>query len=283
LTLQSYIALNNAVKLPILGLGTFQIKGENAYNVTKFALIHGYRHFDTARIYRNEEQIGRAIKEIGIPRDQIFITSKLSPKDIRGYNEARDACLSSCNHFGGYMDLYLIHWPAVQGLPKESLENQKKRKSSWQALEALYREGKCRAIGVSNYKIEHLTDILEYCEIIPAVNQIEFHPKLFPKEIIEFCEKYNIHVWAYSSLGQGKLLDDPVVVEIANQNNLTPALILLRWALQKGTAIIPKSKSEERILENLKIFQFVLDPLSMERLDALNDGTRFCWDSTGIP
>jgi len=185
-----------------LKVGTFQIKDEDAYKITKFALAQGYRHFDTARIYQNEEQIGRAIKDFGIARDQVFITSKLSPKDLMGYDKAHEACLSSSNHFGGYTDLYLIHWPAVQGLPKKSLENQKKRKESWQALESLYKEGKCRAIGVSNYRIEHLKNLLEYCQVLPAVNQIEFHPRLYPKNIIQFCVPYNIHVWAYSSLGK---------------------------------------------------------------------------------
>jgi len=214
---------------------------------------------------------------------KIFITSKLSPKDLKDSDVARSGCLSSCDLFGGYVDLYLIHWPGVQGAKKLSPKNRIRRMETWKVLESLYNEGKLRAIGVSNYTVAHLKDLLSYCSIAPTINQIEFHPKFYPTDIINFCNSNNIIPWAYSSLAAGNLIDDDIVLKIASRHGVSSALVLLRWALQKGTGILPKTTHESRLKENLKVFEFYLTDNDIKELDKLNETPkRYCWDPSFI-
>jgi len=284
LTNSSNVILNNSIRMPLIGLGTYQVRGEAAYKVTKIALEVGYRHIDTARIYGNEEYIAKAITESKIPRNELFITSKVSPADLNDTNVARSGCIASCDMFGGYVDLYLIHWPGAQGEKAASPKNRIKRMQTWQLLESLYKEGKLRAIGVSNYTVPHLTDLLSYCTVIPMVNQIEMHPKLYPIDIIDFCNSNNIKAWAYSSLGTGNLIKNDIVVKIATKCQVSPALVLLRWAIQKGTGIIPKTTSESRMKENFTgVFLFSLSDTDMNELDSLNNlPERYCWNPTNV-
>lgn len=238
---------------------------------------------DTARVYKNEVMVGRAIKDSRIPRSEIFVTSKLSPAD-HGSQNAREAFLDTLEDLGlDYLDLYLIHWPACQGIPVSSDLNAMKRRESWKALEALHREGRVRAIGVSNYTLDHLKQLMEYAEIVPAVNQVELHPLLPQKELVEYCKQHNIVIQPYSSLGQGRLLETEEVLAIAKKRNRTAAAVCLRWAIQKGFPIIPKTVKASRLLENTKVWEWELSSQDMEQLDALDSGTHFCWDPTSIP
>jgi diketogulonate reductase-like aldo/keto reductase len=279
----SVVCLNNNVKVPILGLGTFLAKKDEAYDAVQFALRNGYKHIDTATVYKNEKDIGRALRDSGIDRKTIFITSKLSPAD-HGFQSARDACMRSMQDLGvDYLDLYLIHWPGAQGLPATSEQNIVKRRESWRALEALYREGKVKAIGVSNYTVTHLKTLLKNCEIVPAVNQVELHPQLQQRELIEFCKIHGITVVPYSPLGQGRLLEFDEVFHVARKNQRTPAQVLLRWALQKNFVVIPKSVKPFHILENSEIFDFELDQEDMKLFDSMDANVHYCWDSSDIP
>lgn len=227
--------------------------------------------------------VGRAIKDSRIPRSEIFVTSKLSPGD-HGHQNAREAFVDTLEDLGlDYLDLYLIHWPACQGIPVSSDLNAVKRRESWKALEALYNEGRVRAIGVSNYTVEHLKQLMEYAEIKPHVNQVELHPLLPQTELVNYCRANNIVVQPYSSLGQGRLLETEEVLQIAAKRNKTPAAICLRWAVQKGFPIIPKTIKASRLLENTKVFEWELSTEDMTLLDSLDSGTHFCWDPTNIP
>lgn len=226
--------------------------------------------------------VGRAIKDSRIPRSEIFVTSKLSPAD-HGHQNARDACLDTLEDLGlDYLDLYLIHWPACQGIPSESDLNAVRRRESWKALEGLYREGRVRAIGVSNYTVAHLKQLLEYAEVVPQVNQVELHPLLQQKELVEFCKQHNIVIQPYSSLGQGRLLETDEILQIAKKRNKSPAAVCLRWAVQKGFPIIPKTVKASRLLENTKVFEWDLSAAEMELLDSLESGTHFCWDPSRV-
>lgn len=228
--------------------------------------------------------IGRAIKDSRIPRSEIFVTSKLSPAD-HGFQNAREAFLDTLEDLGlDYLDLYLIHWPACQGIPVSSDLNAAHRRESWKALEALYKEGRVRAIGVSNYTVAHLKQLMEYAEIVPQVNQVELHPLLPQTELLEYCRENNIVVQPYSSLGHGRLLETEEVVQVANKRNRSPAAVCLRWAVQKGLPIIPKTIKASRLLENTKVFEWELTQADMELLDSLGtSNTHFCWDPTNIP
>lgn len=253
---------------------------------TKVALETGYRHIDTAEIYRNERFIGKAIAESGLPRSQIFITSKLSPANMsfEGAVKACNASLQALNT--DYLDLYLIHWPARSGIDMSSELHKEYRKEAWRGLESLYKEGKCRRIGVSNYNVSHLTHLLSYATIKPYANQIELHPTLQQKETVAYCMEHDIAVIAYSSLGQGDLIAHSAVVKIATAKSIQPSQVLLLWALQRGFYIIPKSVTDERIAENKRVEELLVQPLTgeqMETLDALEKNKHYCWDSTGVP
>ncbi len=255
--------LSNGVGIPWLGFGTFKIpEGEEVINSVKTALEVGYRHIDTAAVYRNETGVGKAIKESGVPREEIFVTSKVWNTD-QGYDSTLKAFEESLKRLDtDYLDLYLIHWP--KPLSRET----------WKALERLYRERRVRAIGVSNFKIHHLEEILKDCEVKPMINQVEFHPQLTQPELREFCKKHGILLEAWAPLMQGKIFDIPLMVELGRKYNRPISQIVLRWDLQMGVVTIPKSVHPDRIRENAGIFDFEIAPEDMERIEELDTGIR---------
>jgi diketogulonate reductase-like aldo/keto reductase len=266
--IQDTTTLHNGVKMPWFGIGVFKVEeGPELVNAVKFAIKHGYRSIDTAAIYENEEGVGQAIregiKEASIPREELFITSKVWNSDL-GYESTIAAYETSLKKLDlEYLDLYLIHWP-VEG----------KYKEAWRALETLYKEGRVKAIGVSNFQVHHLEDLMNDAEIKPMVNQVEYHPRLTQKEIQAFCQEHGIQLEAWSPLMQGQLLDNLVLQEIANKYNKTIAQVILRWDLQNGVVTIPKSTKEHRIVENSTIFDFELTKEEMQRINELNQNHR---------
>jgi diketogulonate reductase-like aldo/keto reductase len=261
--IKSHIILNNGVKMPWLGFGTYRAKnGAELIEAVKEALRIGYRHIDTASFYGNEEEVGIAIKESGVPREEIFLVSKIWMSD-HGYEKTLQAFKTSIKKLvTDYLDLYLIHWP--QSLNKET----------WKALEKLYKEGYIRAIGVSNFTSKHLKDLLEDVEIIPAVNQVEFHPKLVQNELMEFCKKYNIQLEAWSPLMRGLIFQLPLFQQLSQKYKRTISQIVLRWDLQMGVVTIPKSTTLTRIKENADIFNFEISNEDMKEIEKLNNSFR---------
>ncbi|MFE4142068.1 aldo/keto reductase [Peribacillus sp. YIM B13472] len=266
--LQDTTTLHNGVKMPWFGLGVFKVEeGPELVNAVKVAIKHGYRSIDTAAIYENEEGVGQGIregiKEAGISREDLFVTSKVWNADL-GYESAIAAYEKSLKKLGlEYLDLYLIHWP-VEG----------KYKEAWRALETLYKEGKVKAIGVSNFQIHHLTDLMEDAEVKPMVNQVECHPRLTQKEVQAFCKEQGIQLEAWSPLMQGELLDNDVLQAIATKHGKSVAQVILRWDIQNGIVTIPKSTKEHRIVENSSIFDFELTEEEMNQIDGLNQNHR---------
>lgn len=238
------------------------------------ALEAGYRHIDTAAMYGNEASVGAALRMSGIPRESIFVTTKLWNDDHGNPERALDASLRRLKL--DYVDLYLIHFPMRQ------------RRQSWRVLQALQTQGKTRSIGVSNFTIAHLTELLAETETAPAVNQVEFHPYLYQRELLDFCTARGIVIEAYSPLTRGERLDDPRLVAIAGKyakGGLTKstAQILIRWALQHRLVVIPKSARRARIFENADVFDFEITQEDMQFLDGLNENLRMCWDPTNAP
>ncbi len=268
LKIDTKLRLNNGIEMPIFGFGTFRINaGFATRDSVKVALAAGYRSIDCASIYGNEKDIGDAIKQSGISRDEIFITTKLWNTD-QGYDKALKAFEVSIGKLGlEYLDLYLLHWP-VKGL----------RHESWKALEKLYEQGKCRAIGVSNFIIKHLEELLENSSTIPAVNQVEFSPYTYERELLDFCNSHDIQLEAYSPLTKSFKLKDPKLIDVAEKYSRSTAQILLRWAIQKGVIVISKSKNRDRINENAKIFDFEISEEDMNLLDSFNENLRTGWD-----
>ncbi|MBR2516491.1 aldo/keto reductase, partial [Geobacillus sp.] len=258
--LQDCATLHNGVKMPWVGLGVYKVKeGEEVKSTVRTALEIGYRHIDTAAFYENEEGVGQAIRESGIPREQVFVTTKVWNTD-QGYETTLKAFDASLKKLGfDYVDLYLVHWP-VKG----------KYKETYKALEKLYKDGYVRAIGVSNFQIHHLQDVLADCEIKPMVNQVEYHPRLTQKELLTFCRENGIQLEAWSPLMRGEILTEPTIVEIGKKYGKTPAQVVLRWDLQHGVVTIPKSVTPARIKENADIFDFSLTDEEMKQIDALN-------------
>ncbi|MGZ4135454.1 MAG: aldo/keto reductase [Tumebacillaceae bacterium] len=263
--LQSTTTLHNGVKMPWFGLGVFKVEeGAEAVDAVKTAIQNGYRSIDTAAIYGNETGVGQGIREgmqaAGVTREELFVTSKVWNADL-GYESTIRAYETSLEKLGlEYLDLYLIHWPKA-GLYKEA----------WRAMETLYKEGRVKAIGVSNFQIHHLNDLMNDSEIKPMINQVEFHPRLTQKELHAFCKEQGIQLEAWSPLMQGKLLDQPDLQEIATKYGKSIAQVILRWDLQHGVVTIPKSIKEHRIVENATIFDFELSQEEMARIDSLNE------------
>jgi len=264
LTLDSRAVLNNGVEIPLLGLGVYQSPpGQTTENAVRYALMIGYRLIDTAQLYGNEEDVGRALRKSGVSRDDVFITTKVWNSD-QGYESTLQACNKSLQRLGlSYLDLYLIHWP-VLGMSEET----------WKAMVRLLREQKTRAIGVSNYDIDDLSQLMKSSDVLPAVDQVEFHPFLYQERLLRFREKNGIQMEAYSPLTRGMRISHPTIVAVANKYRKTPAQVLIRWSLQHGLVVIPKSVHEERILENSKVFDFELEPEDMEHLNSLNENLR---------
>lgn len=256
--------LNNGVEMPWFGLGVWQVEeGEDATQSVTAAIKAGYISIDTAAAYKNEESVGKAIRDSGVPRDQLFITSKLWNGD-QGYESALAAFDATMEKLGlDVLDLYLIHWP-VKG----------KYKDSWRAMEKLYKEGRIRAIGVSNFQPHHLDDLLADAEVVPAVNQVEFHPLLTQNELLDYCAQKGIQVEAWSPLARGKLFDNEVVTALAEKYGKSPAQVLLRWVLDKGVVVLTRSVKEERIVDNANIFDFQLTADEVDQLNALNKNER---------
>lgn len=262
--LQDTATLNNGVKMPWFGLGVWKVEdGDEVVHSVRDAIQAGYRSIDTATAYKNEEGVGQGIRESGVPREDLFITTKLW-NEHQGYESTLKAFEESITRLGiETLDLYLIHWP-VKG----------KYKDTWRAMEKLYKEGRVRAIGVSNFQIHHLQDLLSNSEIKPAVNQVEFHPQLIQTDLRNFCKEQKIQLEAWSPLGSGRLLGDPTLKEIGDKYGKTAAQAILRWDLQHGVITIPKSVHKERIIENADIFDFELSADDVKRIDALNQDQR---------
>ncbi|WP_242243225.1 aldo/keto reductase [Bacillus cereus group sp. BfR-BA-01309] len=266
--LQSTTTLHNGVEMPWFGLGVFKVEdGPELVEAVKSAIKAGYRSIDTAAIYGNEKAVGEGIragiKEAGISREDLFITSKVWNSD-QGYETTLAAYEESLKKLElDYLDLYLVHWP-VEG----------KYKESWRALETLYKEERVRAIGVSNFQIHHLQDVLTGAEMKPMINQVEYHPRLTQKELQAFCKEQGIQMEAWSPLMQGQLLDNETLQEIAHKYGKTTAQIILRWDLQNEVVTIPKSTKEHRIVANADIFNFELTKEDVEKIDALNENHR---------
>lgn len=256
--------LHNGVKMPYLGLGTYQSNNDQeVIDAVMAAIKTGYRHIDTAAAYKNEQGVGKGIAKSGVPRDQIFVVSKVWNSD-QGYESTLNAFNNTLEQLGlEYLDLYLIHWP-VPG----------KYKETWKALELLYKEKRVRSIGVSNFLQHHLEDILKDCEIVPMVNQMEFHPHLIQQDLIDFCIKNTIQYESWSPFMQGKIFNMDLCKELSLKYNKSVAQIILRWNLQKGVVAIPKSVHENRIVSNASIFDFELSKEDIAFIDSLETGAR---------
>ncbi len=258
------VVLANGVQMPWLGLGVFPLKeGAETENAVLAALGAGYRSFDTASVYQNEASVGRAVASCGLPRQEIFITTKVWNSD-QGYRSTLKAFEQSRERLMlDPIDLYLIHWP-VKG----------RYLDTWRALEQLYEDGRVRAIGLSNFQIHHLEEILAICKIRPVVNQVEFHPYLRQPELHRFCIENQIQLEAWSPLAQGEALTSPVIGELARHYGKTPAQILIRWDLQHQVVTIPKSGRPQRIIENSQVFDFEISLQDMARIDRLDENRR---------
>jgi diketogulonate reductase-like aldo/keto reductase len=267
------VGLINGVAMPRVGLGVFRAaRGEETRRAVLAAFDEGYRHVDTAQAYGNERDVGAAVRESRIPRNEVFVTTKLY-NDYQGFEPALRAFDASQERLGlGHVDLFLLHWPVIG-----------KRLDSWRALERLYEERRVRAIGVSNFMVRHLEELARHANIPPAVNQIEISPFLQQREVRDWCAAHRIVVEAYSSLTKGHRLGHPVVVDVANGVRRSPAQVLLRWAVQHDLVVLPKSTRPERLRENAALFDFELDPGAMQRLDALEEGLVTGWDPREYP
>ncbi|WP_145152142.1 aldo/keto reductase [Paenibacillus xylanexedens] len=262
---QDTTTLYNGVKMPWLGFGVFKVKdGDEVVHAVKTAIQAGYRSIDTAKAYNNETGVAQGIRESGVAREDLFITTKVWNSD-QGYESTLAAFEASMERLElEYLDLYLIHWP-VKG----------KYKDTWRALEKLHKEGRIRAIGVSNFQIHHLEDLMIDATIKPAVNQVELHPLLIQTELREYCNKHQIQIEAWSPLGQGHLMDHPLLQDIAAKYSKSPAQVILRWDLQNGIVTIPKSVTPERIHANADLYDFELTSEEVEQINGLNENKRF--------
>ena len=273
MTDQLYMKMNDGYKIPVVGLGTWKSEpGEATYKAVLDSINAGYRHIDTARAYDNEADVGRAVQDADINRKDLFITTKLWNRH-QGYDEAIEACEKSLARLGcDYIDLYLIHWPLKD-----------KRNESWRALIELQKKGLCRSIGVSNFTIDHLKELEDKFGVIPAANQVEFHPYHYQKDLLEYCNSKNIIIEAYSPLVHAKRMDEERLVAISEEIGKTPAQILIRWAMQRGMVVLPKSVNESRIIENFAVFDFEISDSLMKRLDDLDERYVTCWDPHNPP
>jgi len=260
LSINSSIPLHSGYELPLLGLGVYL--NDDCKSACLAALKHGYRHIDSARMYGNEAQVGEAVRESGIPREQVFITTKINNSE-HGYDLALAAVDDSLRQLGfGYIDYMLIH---------SAMSDKARRLDTWRALVEAKKQGKIRAIGVSNYGVKHLEEIREAGLEMPSINQVELQPLCQQKEIVDYCKKHQIVIEAYAPLMRGQW-DIPAITDAAKKYNKTPAQILVRWSLQRGFAPLPKSASPERVIANADVFDFEIDAEDMARIDSLDRG-----------
>ncbi|AIO00936.1 prostaglandin f synthase, putative [Leishmania panamensis] len=261
----AYVTLSNGVQVPQLGIGTWEAKdGSEVLQNIKWAVSAGYRHIDTAHFYRNEKGVGQGISECGVPRSDIFVTTKLWNYD-HGYDNALAAFEQSRQALGvEYVDLYLIHWPG----PNRSYI------STWRAFEKLYEMKKVRAIGVSNFEPHHLDDLLANCKVPPMVNQVEMHPHFQQKALRAYCAEKNIALTAWRPLGKGALLTEPKLAELAEKHKKSAAQVIIRWFVQLGVIVIPKSSHEEHIRQNFDVFDFELSQEDMQALESMDKNSR---------
>ena len=273
LSIDTRVSLSDGNSMPLLGLGTWAAQpGGETRDAVAFALETGYRHIDTAKMYGNEQDVGEAVRQSSIPRQEIFVTTKLWDSD-QGYQSANNAFDRSMDQLGlEYIDLYLIHWPV-----------EKLRNDSWRALNEIKESGRTRSIGVSNFSHKHLQELYSYSDIRPVVNQIELSPFLQQPLIASFCRSENIQLTGYCPLAKGRRFDEPVLADIAEQHSKSPAQVMIRWALQNRQAVIPKSSNPKRIVQNADIFDFQIGVDEMVRLDGLDDDSRYCPDPLSMP
>lgn len=256
------LELNTGAKIPTIGFGTWKLSPEEARSSVAEAIKAGYRLIDTARIYRNEDGVGQGIKDGGLSRNELFVTTKLWPEDF-GYDSGLDAFDKSLERLGlDYLDLYLLHWPHSDA-----------RKEAWRALAEIHKQGKSKAVGVSNYMVDDLEELLAESELLPAVNQIEFHPFIYRRQqlVLELCKKHGIVVEAYSPLTIGRSIDHPGITKVAKECGQSNAQVILRWCIQQGTVPIPRSTNPDHIKENLDVFGFELSDEHVAELSRLGD------------
>ncbi|MBI2589244.1 aldo/keto reductase [Candidatus Saccharibacteria bacterium] len=267
------LKMNNEQKIPQVGLGLWMNKdGEACRQSVKFALEAGYRHFDSAQAYDNEQFLGEAIKKGGVPREELFITTKIL-NDNQWWNDIIPSFEKSLENLQtDYVDLLLLHFPVTET-----------RRPAWRRMEEIYKSGRAKSIGVSNYMIHHLEELLKEGDIKPAVNQVELHVFLQQPELVKFCQKNDIVVEAYSPLAHGNGMDDPVLASIAKKHGKSTAQIMIRWCIEMGTVPLPKSTHQGRIKENIDIFNFKLDKQDMADIAKLDRDFRTCWDPTHVP
>lgn len=262
---QPYTTLNNNIQMPLLGLGVYDMYNAEAEAAIEHALHIGYRLIDTATLYRNEKEVGNAIRNSGVNRNEIFLTTKVANSE-QGYDstlKAFDKSLKALNQ--DYVDLYLVHWP-IKG----------KRKDTWKALEKIYADKRARAIGVANYLVPFLKELETYATVIPVVDQIEFTPWLFAKDVLELCKQKNIQLQSYSPITRGKKFDDSKLQQLCKKYDKSPAQIILRWNIEHGVSAIPKSANPQRIEENFNIFDFSLSQEDVALIDGFNENFRIC-------
>ena len=264
ISLDTTVSLHGNVNIPLLGFGTFKVKdGEDVEQAVTTALELGYRHIDTAMIYRNEEGVGRAVAESGTDRSEIFVTTKVWNSD-QGYEPTLAGIDASLERLGmDYVDLYLVHWPK----PEHTVE-------TWRAMEEIQETGKARAIGVSNFLTHHLDLLLEYANVIPSINQIQFHPHLQSPDLVEYCDERGIVIEAWGPLKQGLIMDDPELSAIASSHGVNVPQVVLRWMLQRGIVAIPKSVTPSRIAENADLYGFELSSEEMDTINAMDRDDR---------
>ena len=266
------VRLSTGDEMPRVGLGTWQVKPDDARRAVRDAIAAGYRHVDTARVYGNEVSVGEGVRDSGVARKDVWITTKVFNNE-QGYEPTIKACRESIRRLGmDYVDLFLVHWPVPE-----------KRLDTWRAMVKLQQDGYCRTIGVSNYLVAHLEELTRHSDVLPHVHQVELHPFLQQVPVRDWCAKNNVVVQAYSPLTRGSRLGHRVVREIAQELGRTPAQVLLRWGLEKGLVVLPKSTRKERIVENLGALDFELGPAELLRLDDLEEGLHTGWDSTDVP
>jgi methylglyoxal/glyoxal reductase len=260
---QLYTTLNNGITMPLIGLGVYDMYNREAEGAVTKALEIGYRLIDTAAMYKNEAEIGNAIRASAMPRKEIFLTTKVADGD-QGYDNTLRAFDESSRKLNcDYIDLYLVHWPI-----------KKTRKDTWKALEKLYADKRVRAIGVANYLIPFLNELDTYSSVTPAVNQVEFSPYLFLEDLLNECKRKNIQLQAYTPLVRGQRFDDPKLIAMAEKYGKSPAQIILRWALQLGVSTIPKSSNPARLRENFEVFDFQISDGDMKKINAFDENFR---------